>query len=694
MQLSISKNFFSWIEKNNRLVVLFFFSAFLFVGIAAYKDYGLTWDENIQRVCNGYVNYNFIFYEGKETLLKSGDKYHGPAFELVLVLVEKALHLTEKREIYFMRHFATFFLFFISAIFFYLLSLKLFKNWKLAFIAVLFYVLSPHIFSHAFYNSKDAAFLSFFTISIYFLILFHERQTYLRAFFYALTAAFTIDIRIVAIIIPAISGLLFFMELIFTLFKKKKPEFNLKSIFLFFLMLIGFIILFWPVLWINPVHHFIAALIENSNYFYNAEVFYFGKYIRAHDLPRHYLLFWIFVSVPVIYSVLFLIGTVYQLKTFVMKPFYFIRENKNEIVILIWFFVPVSAIVIFGSVAFDTGRHLYFIHGAFILLSVYGLQSVYSFFQNKKIILYSFNFILICSLGGVIYKMVKIHPYEHLYFNEAMGNDMQKIKNNFEMDYWGISSREVLEHILEKDSSQKIVIYSRDYPVELNATILLPEQEQRIVFTDTAEQGKYYFTDYRHKPEEGEPCQKELYSVMIGNASISTAFAMRNKETLLNIEGKEIMNSKNDFEQQNNFWSSNNIIKPPQRAHSGNNVALTDSLHEFSDGYTFPVNDLLLNKKGIILKTSFWKLETMAESDAKFVISIQHKSGKSFFWRALNEIKTNEKPLNPEWEKVTGAVELPEIKENGDIISIYLWNVNKRQIFMDDVEIHFVQEMK
>ncbi len=693
MQLSFINNICSRTDKNKSLIVLLFFIVFLFVGLSIYKDYGLSWDEGTQRSSNGYVNYNFIRYYAKDPLLNGLDKYHGPAFELVLVIVEKIFHLSDTREIYFMRHLLTFLVFFISSLFFYLLALKLFKNWKLAFIGVLLYVLSPHIFSHAFYNSKDSILLSFFTISIYLLIMFHERQTYFLAFMYSFVAAFTIDVRIVGIVLPAISFLLLLIELVTAICNKRKPEIN-GSVLLFFLLLIAFIILFWPVLWLNPVHHFLEALKENSNYYWNYKILYFGKYTSAHDLPWHYLIFWIFVSTPVIYSVLFLTGAIFYCQLFFVKPFQFVKEKKNEMVIFIWFSLPLAAIVLFKSVAFDTGRHMYFIHGAFILIAVGGVQTFYSLFRKRKTFLYFFNIVLICSFAGVIYKMIIIHPYEQLYFNEAMGTDMNKISTNFEMDYWGLAAREVLENILAKDSSSKITLYSENFPGELNAQILLPLQRKRIVYTNIIEKAKYYMADYRWIRKGGYPYSKEYYSATLGNACLYTAFVVRQKgEGYSKTRGKELITSVADFEnKKENNWTFDRITKPNSAAHSGMFSTFVDSANEYSNMYILPTTEILLNKKNVVLKTSFWKYETKSGSDAKFVVSIESKNGTSYFWQTINEICTKEKTSEFGWEKITGEVDLPEIRSNGDIIKVYLWNVGKKQIFMDDVEIHFVQE--
>jgi hypothetical protein len=514
-------------DKHHKLIITGLFLVYLLVGLFIYNDYGLSWDENLQKQ-NGHANYNFIFHGDKKTLLERIDKYHGPAFELALVFVEKALSLTDSRDIYLLRHLITFLVFFISAIFFYLLAVTIFKDKYLSLIAALMYVLSPHIFSHSFYNSKDAAFLAFFVISIYTLILFYNNQTYLNAILFAFISAFTIDTRIIGILIPTIFVFIIFVQFVFGLINKTRSKAHYKKVFTYFIFLFPLIILFWPVLWLDPLHHFMEALKENSYYPWDGKVLYFGQYYNASKLPRHYLPFWIFISKPIIYSLLFIVGVIVLLKQFISKPINFFKEKKSEIIILSWFFLPLLAVVVFKTRTFDTGRHFYFIHGGYVLIALFGLQYIFFILKDRKILFYSINAILFFSFISVSSRMVNLHPYQHLYFNSVARTDMDNLKDKFEMDYWGLSSRKVLEKILELDSRSKIRIYAENYPAELNVEILPKESRKRLVITETPEKADYFIADYRLRKAADYPYKKEFCSVKIGNTNISAAFQVRN----------------------------------------------------------------------------------------------------------------------------------------------------------------------
>ena len=163
-------------ERKRDLPFIIFFVLFLITGLSIYRDYGVSWDEPISRDSNGILNYDFIRTGNPEAVIKGNEKYHGPAFEIALVIAEKIIKPTDFRQTYFLRHLLTFIVFAVSILFFYKLCIKYFKDEWLALTAVAFLVLSPRIFADAFYNSKDLALLSFTIISIYTTINFIEKN--------------------------------------------------------------------------------------------------------------------------------------------------------------------------------------------------------------------------------------------------------------------------------------------------------------------------------------------------------------------------------------------------------------------------------------------------------------------------------------------------------------------------------------
>lgn len=682
------KAFIDYLEKNNRKVVLFFFIALLVLGCSVYKDYGISWDEFYQWKSNGHVNYNFIFHDEKEALLNGADKYHGPAFELVLVGVEKLFHLSDNRSIFLMRHLMCFLVFYLGALFFYFLALRIFNDWKIALLGFLMYVLSPHIFSHAFYNSKDTVFLSFFTISIFTLFWFLEKRTVWRAVLFSLITAFTIDVRIIGILIPLFLFYLLIVNFFGNRFKRNRQ--TTLYVIVYCLALVLGIILFWPVLWLDPTYHFMEALKENSKYPWDAPVLYFGRQYTPTTLPWHYIYFWMFVSRPLIYSILFIVGALTLLWKFIRKPFRFVTENPETQIVLFWFFVPLLAMLLFKSPAFDTGRHLYFLHGAFVLISVYGLQQIIAQYKQKRAVLFGFAGLLLLSLGGLIFRMVQLHPYEHLYFNETQSTDLNQHKRNFEFDYWGLSARDILQHLVKSDISKRIVVQAENLPGELNAYLLPKEDRERLVFTKNLAGARYFLADYRWRNEEDYPYKTVVYSSELGNAKLSTLFKLYTMEELSSAASTPVLTYNQNFEQPMSEWQGGKIVEVDSASHSGAHATQIDGQTQFSQTLVLTNMKALVGNKKLVLKTSFWVLDPESESNSKFAISMETKEGKSYFWNAINELK-NTAPTAPQWKEIKGAIELPAVKQSDDQLKVYLMNVGKTKVLMDDVKIEFVE---
>ena len=164
--------------RSHHLIVWGVFVLFFSIGIFIADDYGLPYDDPEVR-SYGVQNLNYVLNSDPE-IFEHRSKYHGPAFELVLALAEKILHLTDSRQIYVMRHRLTFLLFYAGVWSFYLLCQYRFKNWKISLLGSLFLIVSPRIFAHAFYNSRDLAFLAVCIIGMYAFVQYLERKTLMR----------------------------------------------------------------------------------------------------------------------------------------------------------------------------------------------------------------------------------------------------------------------------------------------------------------------------------------------------------------------------------------------------------------------------------------------------------------------------------------------------------------------------------
>lgn len=513
------------IDNYKRIILIVFFSAILFTGLFTYKDYGIAGDELISRN-NGVISYKYVT-EGDKELFSYKDRYYGTTFEIFLVFLEDVAGFSDTQDVFRLRHIVTFLLFFIGVIFFYLLASRSSGSWKYGLLGSVFLVLSPRIFAHAFFNSKDVGFMSVFIIAAYTLIRFLDDKTMLRALLHAFTCAILVDIRIMGIFLPAVT--VFFFTLDFLLRDEKRKGEALLSVFVYIWAFFVLMVLFWPVLWENTFQNFISAFKQMKSFPWDGYMLYMGEYERSIALPWHYIPVWILITTPVLYSVFFFTGLSGIVFSFLKSPIKAFRDKHCGIIFLTLFILPLASVIALRAVLYDGWRHMFFLYPPFLLIAVLGIRSIMTFsrrvLKGKLFSLFRLfiGVVIFFSVLSPLYFMVRWHPYQNVYFNFLSGG-MDGVRWKYEMDYWGISYKEVIEYIVENDNREKITVYISSLEGMrgwIPALILDKEERERLSFTGNAAEADYIVSNYRWHLEdftEGE----EIYSVNVSGAKIAT----------------------------------------------------------------------------------------------------------------------------------------------------------------------------
>lgn len=488
---------FGFIKRHLLFFVILLFAFYFLLGVFIFRHYGLSWDEPTSRN-NGLIAYQYITKQNSD-LLTYQDRDYGTAFELPLVMVEKAVGLTSAQQIYYLRHFLTFLLFFINVLFFYKIAFSRFSP-GIAFLGVIFLILSPRIFADSFYNSKDIALLSGMTIAIFTHISFTKKPSMVRAVFHAMACAFVVDIRLPGLIIFPITFSFFVVDT-FLLSARRLWKTRIVMLFIFVFLFLGFVVLFWPYLWSDPIGNFMDAFSNFSHFLRLSDtVFYFGNYIPDKYVPWHYPLVWIGISTPLVYLTLFLLGVTFTARKvlFFRNRFSFFEVYKNyreDLIFLTWFFGPLLMVIGLNSTLYDGWRQLYFIYPAFILVVLVGLESFLSY-THKRYGLRIVALVLgVVSLFGVLRFMIFNHPYQNLYFNELAGG-LENAKQHFDLDYWGLTFREGLDYIAVNDASSVIPVFFA-HGHKKNLDILGDDNRKRFVACDHPQEARYILSNFR-----------------------------------------------------------------------------------------------------------------------------------------------------------------------------------------------------
>ncbi len=498
--------------KKNIFEITFFISLIL-IGLLVYQDFGLYLDEDNSRE-NGFVSLKYISeliypsfalkIDDVITVTNINEYYqqgNGVVFDVPTAFLEILLNLKDSRAYYLLRHLLNYFVFILSLIYFYKIIIKKYDSKLIAVIGVLFLYFTPRIFAESFYNTKDIFFMSLFIIATYSGVNFLEKKNLLSGIMFSIISALMVDVRILGVFFPILVFLIFFIILLREKIIIKKHAVSLIISIISFPI---FMVIFWPYLWSSPIDNFISVFQNLANHNIDIYNFYFGEYISARNVPWHYSLVWIFITTPLLYSILFLIGLYFIIKRMIERllkieenySYTDLWRNNKELQDLIFalsFIIPVVAVITLDSTLYDGWRHLYFVYPSIVLIAIYGIHRIFFLgFKKKKKLL--FSFIIILFIPNIFW-IFQNHPNQNVYFNILFKSEFNK---KFEMDYWGNSNKGALEFIVKNDDKNKINIFNiNTTDLNLSKKILKKRNRDKINVVDNSNNADYIIINYR-----------------------------------------------------------------------------------------------------------------------------------------------------------------------------------------------------
>ena len=484
------------LKKNISVISIFFI--ILITGLFVVQDYGVSQDEYANRF-HGIVTLNYIgeifFPSLIETIttnksIPSYDdryigKFYGSYYYALVGVLEFVLNIEDKYSQFLLRHYVNYIIFFVSLIYFYLTLIVLTKNKLYSTLGVLMLFLSPKIFAGSFYNTIDIFFLSIVIILSYYLVKSLENFNLKNIILVSLFTALVVDHRIVGIFFLILN---FFFLLVYINLSALKNKYQKFYPYIYFFLSILFIYIFWPYLWSDPINNFITAFKEASNWQLIVDNLFMGKIYPSNKLPIFYIPFWIFISTPLFYTLLFLFGILFFLREFKNFNKYSISKNLKSYFFLTVLIGNFISIIIFQPSLYNSWRHFYFLYPSMIIISVIGIQ-----FFDKKIIRLIIG-ALIMNFVFLTNWMIKNHPNQEVYFNYIFKKNYNK---KYDMDYWGVSYKVVLENILLEDNRDKIKLYNLSKTKLFYSLFSLKPQERiRFIEVNDIKNADYLITNY------------------------------------------------------------------------------------------------------------------------------------------------------------------------------------------------------
>ncbi len=492
---------------------LAFFIMFM-IGALNLKSTGVYNDEKIeQRILRmnirEYVEFISPYNDLVEYYKEKGvgrisqdlDRDHGVAPYLIFAPL-LALENVSGQLLSFLWHFYTYILFFTGIILIYLISQKITKNHLISFLSSALAFFSPRMFADGLYNNKDIVLMSFVLAIIYFGINFIQKKDKKSAILLGICAAFATNIKITGFFIFGMIGLFYLIEVI------RKKEWSKQKFFIGLLAIISMLIpyiLITPAIWGNKkfdlIPYFTWCLTEGTKYSrWNGKVLFEGRvydYEKNMMLPWYYLPKMMIITLPIITMILFIIGTFYLIKNTIKEKKKIKEQTYFMWMIFLCFLLPLL-IGILGKVKLYNGwRHCYFLYGPLMILTMYGLDNVYGQIKRKKALIIILCLILSYNLYFCISSGINNTAYYNVLVNQ------KNIREKYELDYYGVSTKKLLKKALQKKKQNTIYIYSENYSIAIlsnNRGSLSKLDQQEVIILD-------HKKDYNQLKKEG----KEVY---------------------------------------------------------------------------------------------------------------------------------------------------------------------------------------
>ena len=493
---------------------------FLVAGLVIVDDYGVSVDTGGQRLV-ALDTLNYVLHDDP-TLLRTHDRFYGAALELpLLLLTERVLGLEDPRHVYLTRHVLTHLLFLIGGFCCYLLAFRLFGDRLVALLVMLLFLLSPRIYAHSFFNSKDPVFASAFVMALLFASRAFDKDSLGAYRWCGMATGLLVNLRIMGVV-------LFAVVLVFRLwawFRAEGPAARRRAaatagVFALWGGVVLFISL--PYLWGDPagrLAEMFVVLADHPNIVF--ELFR-GKVFSSVALPWDYLPRWFVISQPPVTLLLGLLGMGalgLAAKGVVRRgagagpgAAWGVAELRFGVLLTTCFMLPMAAFVLLRPTLFDGWRHMHFLQVPFCLLATFALAWLRGLSVQglpKGWVGGAACALTAAGLGVVLVQMAQIHPHQYLYFNLlADRKTPERLREQDETDYWNMMLRQGYEWLLKEAPEAVVNMRPRGVAaladINRNAQILPAAVRSRFTH-DPSRDPDYYLGGNVFHPPPGVP---------------------------------------------------------------------------------------------------------------------------------------------------------------------------------------------
>jgi len=439
-------------------------SAVLLLGLVVlvgntFLDYGITVDEGVQHRYGRRIVRWYATPGGDRSATEANNLFlYGGGFELAAQAVEGFSPL----GIYDTRHLvnAAFGLAGIVA------------AWGLArrlcgaaagFLSALFLSLTPMYYGHCFANPKDIPFAAFYALAAWSILRAADDGQRLltpRIVLAGVAVGLTAGVRVNGIVLVGFAALLWGASARAKgpgVFPSRREAFRV-SLTLAVLLAIAWVVMLacWPWAQVDPLRHPLRALRAFSG-FHGSPVLFEGEGITSGDLPRRYVPKLFALTLPEFYLPAFGLGALGV--AILLRARSAAGAWGRRLLEILWVFslaaLPLAWTILSRMPLYDCVRHLLFVVPILAVLAGVSVGAALRCRLPALVRIPAMG-VLVGCLTLVAADMVRLHPYQYVYFNRLVAGGLASAVGRYETDYWFTSYKEGVEWVCRHYSRSEI----------------------------------------------------------------------------------------------------------------------------------------------------------------------------------------------------------------------------------------------
>lgn len=408
-----------------------------------YKDFGITGDEELEYTLGNSLSQYFWDADKFLNIQKILEKPYLKLYYGVYPMVLSILNFAGYYEWYHLLNMLFASIIIVTA---YLISLYVYKDRWQAVIPPVLILLMPQFLGHIPANPKDMPFAVFYFLAFCLVYFFNKNKTnsYSKILILGVVLGFTQSLRII--------GYTIYIIYLLDIFINKRADWKLKLLELAGITFVAHLIMLitYPYLRQDPTN--LIVLLSNAKSFisWDRNLIYFGQILTRDDRPWHYLFVYLLLTTPLV----MLFFHLYSFR-------YFFKDSLLKLT-LITIYLNLFLYLVLNPIVYNGLRHFLYL---LPLISLTAAISIMKLPFNLKYM----GFITIAIFLPVIVSIIKMHPYEYVYFN-PLAHRIFEIEKEFETDYWGMTYKEATGKVVMYIDNNQLVL-PKVYPCNLSFAV-------------------------------------------------------------------------------------------------------------------------------------------------------------------------------------------------------------------------------